>query len=71
MTNEGANPKGTEEGRRCSAGKNEDWVNQIKNLQVEVVDVGRAHFHARARGDMYVELPAERTVDGEVRPASV
>ena len=44
----------------------EDWVNESTDLKVELVDVGRAHFHARARDHMYVELPEERKGAREV-----
>ena len=43
----------------------EDWVGKCKNLKIELADVGRAHFHARAIYDMYKELPEERKVPGK------
>ena len=43
----------------------EDWINSNGRLKVEAVDVGRAHFHARAWEHTYIELPEERKSDSE------
>ena len=42
----------------------EDWANHHTDLKIEIIDVGRAHFHAKARKNTYVELPEERRQEG-------
>ena len=64
MFSVGTREKDEDDGRRRSkaafGGEMEDWLNREAGLKLELVDVGRAPFHARARGNMYNQLPEQR-----------
>ena len=46
----------------------EDWMSctlKLGPLKLMLLDVSRAHFQAKAEGDIFVELPEERREEGK------